>query len=180
MRVIRSDAQPAAVRQRLLLAGLVALASAALAAVAALGIVLTLHFVAPDLIGDLPAGVGLLLSALLPLTAGVVLANSRRKDSSTQRSRLMLARSLLASAIIAIIVAGFITAFAVGFTLADSPPFDRRGLDFTLAVTSGGFYAALATDALALVMTLLIRVPRSGTSADDPDQQARGRLDGLG
>ena len=163
--MIGSDGQAMAVRRRLLLlVALVALASASLAAAAALGMVLTLHFATPDLLRDLPAGVGLLLSAILPLTAGVVLANSRRKDSPAQRSGLMLARFLLGSAIIAIIVAGFITAFAVGFTLADSPPFDRRGLDFTLAVTNGAFYGALATDALAVVMTLLIRVPRERTA----------------
>ena len=149
---------------RLLLAALVAFASAALMVAAALGMIVTLHFVTPDLLGDLPAGVGLLLSALLPLTAGVVLANSRRKDSPAQRGALMLARFLLGSAIIATIAAGFVTAFAVGFTLADSPPFDRSGLDFTVAVTDVGFYGALATNMLALLMTLLIREPRERTT----------------
>ena len=157
--MVGSDAQAKAVSRRLLLVALIAVASGALEAAAALGMVLTLHFATPDLLRDLPAGVGLLLSAILPLTAGVVLANSRRKDSPAQRSGLTLARFLLGSAIIAFLVAGFITAFAVGFTLADSPPFDRRGLDSTVVLTNGAFYAGLATDALALVMTLLIRLP---------------------
>jgi hypothetical protein len=118
----------------------------------------TLHFVTPDLLKDLWAGVALLLTAVLPVTAAVVLTNSRRKDSPRQRRGLMLARLLLGSAIIATIIGGFATAFALGFTLADSPPFDKSGLDFAVAVTDVAFYGALATEALALLMTLLIRV----------------------
>ena len=162
--MVAPDAQARGVHRRLLLVALVALASAALEAVAAVGMVRTLHFAIPDLLRDLPAGIGLLLSAVLPLTTGVVLANSRRKDSPAQRSALRLARFLLGSAILAFLVAGFITAFAVAFTLADSPSFDRRGLDFTIAVTNVGFYGGLAIDAVALVMTFTVRVPRERTA----------------
>jgi hypothetical protein len=145
-------------------AALVALASAALMVAAALGMILTVHFVIPNLLRDVPAGIGLLLAAILPLTAGVVLVNSQRKDGPAPPSGLMLARFLLGLAIIATFVAGFVTAFAVGFTLADSPPFDRRGLDVTVALTNVAFYGALATDALALLLTFLIRGPRERTA----------------
>jgi hypothetical protein len=131
---------------------------------AAIGMILTLRFAIPDLPRDLPAGIGLLLSAILPLAAGAILANSRRKDAPAQRSSLVLARSLLGLGIIATVIAGLVTAFAVGFTLADSPPFDRRGLDVTVALTSVAFYGALATDALALLLTFLIRGPRERTA----------------
>jgi hypothetical protein len=129
---------------------------------AAIGMVLTVHFAIPDLLRDVPAGIGLLVSGILPLAAGVVLANSRHKDAPAQRRALVLARFLFGSAIVITIVAGLVTAFAVGFTLADSPPFDRRGLDPTLALTNVAFYGALATDVLALLMTILIRQPRMG------------------
>jgi hypothetical protein len=144
-------------------AAIVALASAALMVSAAIGMILTVHFAIPDLPRALPAGIGLLLAAILPLAAGVGLANSRHKDATAQRRSLVLARVLLGLGIVVTIVAGLVTAFAVGFTLADSPPFDRRGLDVTDALTNVAFYGALATDVLALLVTLLIRQPRTRT-----------------
>lgn len=144
--------------RRLLVAALVALVTAAFELTAAVGTVWTLHFVQPALAADLPGGVGLLLCAILPLVAGAILVSSGGKSAAAQRSALRLARILLVLALIAIIIAGLVTAFAVGFTLADSPPFDRRGLDVTIGVTNVGFYGGLVADVLALVMTFLIRV----------------------
>jgi hypothetical protein len=75
--------------------------------------------------------------------------SARGNPPPAQRNSLSLARVLFAAAIPASIIAGFVTAFIVAFTLADSPPFDRRGLDVTIAATNAGFYGGLATDVLA-------------------------------
>jgi hypothetical protein len=141
-----------------------ALTSAVLLVAAAIGMVITVHFVVPDPIRDLRAGVGLLLCAILPFAAGTRLARSLPKSSSAQQSGLVLARVLLGLGLIASLIVGFATAVAVAFILADSPPYDQRGLDVIVTATDLAFYAALATGVLAFVMTLLIRVQRDDKS----------------
>jgi hypothetical protein len=111
--MVRSDSEGAAVRRRLLFAALVAMASGALDAAAAVGMVRTVHFVKLDLVADLPADLGLLLCAILPLVAGAVMVSARGNQPPAQQNSLSLAGVLLAAAIPASLIAGFVTAFIV-------------------------------------------------------------------